>query len=169
MDLGYMVADRTYTKKCPVCGEEFRYYPRWHQWLIRKGSEHIAVCRYNCMRKVERAAAEKEAEREKRMEERARTKGKREYEIRKKMADEPILRDKPPDWYKAQMDICRSVIAEVNAEIERMQESGEWAEITAGQRKRRTGRVSYHTKKLQRLQEGLEIVLKQQKERMQEE
>jgi hypothetical protein len=162
MEIGYVTSECTYTKKCPVCGEEFKYYPKYHQWLIRKGTGHVAVCRYNCMRKVERVQAEKNAEKMRLADEREITRRSREWEARKKMTSEPILRNKPEAWYDAQIEISKSTIEEVTAEIDRLKKSGEWKKLTAEQRKVKNNRVNYHTKKLQRLREGFEIV-KQQK------
>lgn len=162
MELGNVTNERTYTKRCPVCGEKFSYYPRWHQWLIKKGKEWIAVCRYNCMREVERVQAEKNAEKMRLADEREITRRSREWEARKKMTSEPILRNKPEAWYDEQIEISKSTIQEVTAEIERLKKSGEWKKLTAEQRKVKNNRVNYHTKKMQRLREGFEIV-KQQK------
>ena len=56
-DLGMTLGLRS--KKCPICGERFNYYPMWHRWEARVNGSMTAVCRYNCMRKVERAEEER--------------------------------------------------------------------------------------------------------------
>ena len=54
------LSTKQHVKKCRVCGEMFTYYPYWHQWMAKvNGSHYEAVCRYNCMRTVERRNKEK--------------------------------------------------------------------------------------------------------------
>ena len=46
-------------EKCPVCGETFPYWPRWHHWKARvNGLALECVCSYHCMRKIERQEEE---------------------------------------------------------------------------------------------------------------
>ena len=161
MELGNVTNERTYTKKCPVCGEKFSYYPRWHQWLIKKGKEWIAVCRCNCMREVEKEQAKKEAERQRRLEERQETRNRREYEQAKRRASEPILKDKPLEWYEAQMAIAKDHIRQYSEDIESLKKSGMWYEMDCTLHKGYTAKVAYHERKLKRLMDGYEIVKKQ--------
>ena len=135
--------DYLHSRKCRVCGETFSFYPAFHQWLAKVDGHHDEpVCRYSCMRKVERELEQKRKERA----DYART--------------TVYRRPKPIAWYTREKGKCEKKIAEYTEKIQALQESGEWSTITATERKRLKAKRLYYTdraavlaKEIERLQE----------------
>lgn len=54
-----IVPEKTRTKKCRVCGKQFRYYPAYYYWKAKVDGRGLeCVCSYTCMRTIEKREAE---------------------------------------------------------------------------------------------------------------
>lgn len=126
---------------CRVCGERFTFYPRWHQWLVRIDSQDVPVCRYNCMREVEKKAAEARREKAKEKEKAGKKYGPRKRE---------------PEWYRKQAEACEEKRDKFAFDMRLMKNSGYWKTLPEGERKRIAKLEHYYRVRAKEMREKLE-------------
>ena len=151
------MSTKLHRKKCKVCGEVFNYYPYWHQWMAKvNGSHYEAVCRYNCMRKVENADEEK-AERKIREREERRLRRKEEgYARGAEIRREKLKSQRPPAWYEAKIAISEAKRDEMAFNIKLLKNRGEWKNLSEKERRAKARVVRYNEDKIKELSAELE-------------
>lgn len=151
-------------KKCKVCGERFIYYPYWHQWMAKvNGSHYEAVCRYNCMRKVEKEAKEKAERKEREREERRLKRVEDGYARGVIKRAETIKKSRPPEWYAEQIALCRNRRDEAAHKIKLLKNRGEWKTQTEQARRAMTRLVRYNEDRIAELHQTLEELRKEKR------
>ena len=144
-------------KRCKVCGEYFIYYPFWHQWMAKVNhSAYEAVCRYNCMRVIEKREEErrrqKEEAREQKYEE-IKRKQLEAYHAKRKGLPVPELEPKKPRdkaWYEKRIEQCQMKHDEWMSEIKLKKNAGVWKQMDEPRRRSFTEKAGYYRRQLEK-------------------
>lgn len=150
-------------KRCKVCGKKFIYYPFWHQWMAKVNhSAYEAVCRYNCMRIVEKREEErrrlKEESRIKKQEERNRKQLEAYHAKRKSMPASKPEPKKPrtKEWYEKRLGQLAMRRDEWMSEIKQKKNAGVWKQMSEQERRPFTDKAGYYRRELEKIEKEYE-------------